>query len=412
MALNDIFFEERKIIRREEALVPSSKFIPQRLPCREDQLRKLGILFRDILTTAGAVYVRCVLVGPVGTGKTIVSQYFGREIEKAAIKYGINLKYIHINCPNSPSLFKIMKKIAESLGLSVPKRGLSAQEIMHHVWETLLEQNRFIIVALDDADHLIKKNKAESREIFYNLLRISDEYFDTKQYVHYIIIVKEISTLYSFDESITSMLLHNIIRFPPYSSKEIWEILAERVYEEKAVAENSVSEEIISFISDYIGYDKGGTGNARHALEILYLACKNAEMRGATRVDIHDVRRAASRVCLTLSVDDIRGLTLHELLLLLAIARIFRYSDIEFVKIGDVEKMYHLVCEEFNEKPRGHTQVWEYVKRLKNMRLINAHLSGAGIRGKTTLISLVYPPEDLENIIIEYLRNMQLYEDL
>jgi len=411
MSLEKILFGEGKIIRREEALIPSSKFIPRRLPCREKQLEKIGILFRDILRTKGSVYVRCVLEGPVGTGKTIVSQYFGKKIEEAAKKYGMNLRYVHVNCPNNPSLFKIMKKIAEKLGLSVPKRGLSAQEIMHHVWETLVEQNTYIIVALDDADLLIKRNRASSREIFYNLLRISDEYFDTKQHVNYIIIVKEISTLYSFEESITSMLLHNIIKFPPYSSEEIKEILAERVYEEKAVVENSVSEEILDMISEYIGYDKGGTGNARHALEILYLACKNAEMRGDTKVTVNDVRHAASKVCLSLSIDDIRGLTLHEILLLLAITRIFKYSDKEYVKIGDVEKMYHVVCEEYSEKPRGHTQVWEYVKRLSNMRLINARLSGVGVRGKTTLISLVYPPEDLEHILVEYLKNRRLYEE-
>ena len=62
---------------------------------------------------------------------------------------------------------------------------------------------------------------------------------------------------------------------------------------------------------------------------------------------------------------------------------------------------YRAICKELNERPRGHTKVWEYVKTLKNFGIVNARLSGPGRRGKTTLISIPsIPLEALEKEIL------------
>ncbi len=50
------------------------------------------------------------------------------------------------------------------------------------------------------------------------------------------------------------------------------------------------------------------------------------------------------------------------------------------------------MCEEYREKKRGHTQFWKYLKDLDALGLIDAKLSGEGVVGKTTIISVPEMP--------------------
>src|SRR5213592_4517632 len=73
-------------------------------------------------------------------------------------------------------------------------------------------------------------------------------------------------------------------------------------------------------------------------------------------------------------------------LVLLSIARKSRKKA--YITMGEAEEAYAVVCEEYNEKPRAHTQFWKYVKELDALGLVDTKLSGKGEVGKTTLISL------------------------
>jgi len=68
-----------------------------------------------------------------------------------------------------------------------------------------------------------------------------------------------------------------------------------------------------------------------------------------------------------------------------------------YMSMGEAEDAYAVVCEEYGEKKRGHTQLWKYVRDLSVSGIIEAKASEAGRRGKTTLISLPrVPASDLE----------------
>ncbi len=56
--------------------------------------------------------------------------------------------------------------------------------------------------------------------------------------------------------------------------------------------------------------------------------------------------------------------------------------------MGEAEQAYEIVCEEYGEKRRAHTQLWKYVRDLDALGLIDTKLSGKGVVGKSTLISL------------------------
>jgi cell division control protein 6 len=56
--------------------------------------------------------------------------------------------------------------------------------------------------------------------------------------------------------------------------------------------------------------------------------------------------------------------------------------------MGEAENAYAVVCEEYGEEKRGHTQLWKYVQELSALDVIKTEPSSVGLRGKTTLISL------------------------
>jgi len=75
------------------------------------------------------------------------------------------------------------------------------------------------------------------------------------------------------------------------------------------------------------------------------------------------------------------------------------------VSMGKLEQEYAGICSEIGEEPRRHTQVYEYVRRMKLMGIINTKQSGKGTRGRTTLVSLNVPvTPQLENLINRILR--------
>jgi Cdc6-like AAA superfamily ATPase len=72
--------------------------------------------------------------------------------------------------------------------------------------------------------------------------------------------------------------------------------------------------------------------------------------------------------------------------------------------MGDAENAYALICEEYSEKSRGHTQIWKYVQSLSATGIIETTVSGVGQRGKTTFIGLSrVPASDLEQELVKIL---------
>jgi cell division control protein 6 len=59
-----------------------------------------------------------------------------------------------------------------------------------------------------------------------------------------------------------------------------------------------------------------------------------------------------------------------------------------YVSLSEAERAYSVVCEEYNEKPNSHTQLWNYVQLLSTLGIIKTEVVQAGTRGRATRISL------------------------
>ena len=384
------------IFKGKESLAP--EFLPDKLPHREAQLRELVSNFRHLVTCPGSFSQRVLIVGSTGTGKTATARIFGRDFTRLARQQGINIRYVHINCHRNRQLYNVVLDIARQLNVPLPSRGLSVWEMYTAILSHLDETDVYTIITLDEFDYFAR---IAGKDAVYFLVRTYDDYADMIKRLNFIFITKSTASLTLLDSATESYLLKHIIKFNPYTSDELYDILLYRA--KQAFYEDVVDEDVLRYIADIVGIDKGGDGNARLALEILMLAGEAAEKEDSMKVNVEHVRKAVSVVSSDIVniSEAIYYLPLHELILLWATIRVLRRSEQPYVKIGDIEKEYIMLCETLGEQPRRHTQVYEYAMNLKRASIVDARTSGKGQRGRTTLLSIRFGPLDVLEKFVE-----------
>ncbi len=353
-------------------------------------------MFRSLLTEPGGAAQRVILAGPVGTGKTAVSKLFGERMTRLAKDQSIKLDYQHFNCHKERTLFNIVRRLAANYHPTLPDRGFSVGELFSLVRDFLEEKNSHLLLCLDEVSFLVNTSNEDP---LYFLTRSTDEKLNPSQRISLILISRSPDFIQHLDESTQSSLMHNIIPFEHYSHSQLLDILAERSRD--ALQDGTCDEEVLETIAE--NGEEGG--DARYVLELLWRAAKYADELSSERILPEHVRMAAADVSLNLRLEDMEVVPRPELLVLLAITRALKANQKAHVTMSEMEEMYKVVCEEFEEKPRGHAQVFEYIQNLKSMDIITARPSGVGFRGRTTLIGL--PDVPLSVIEREIIR---LYE--
>ena len=365
-------------------------YVPPRLPHREPQLNLLNQFFRFAVESPGKMAQRVLISGKIGTGKTVLSQHFGLNIAKEAQEREINLHYVHVNCRECRgSLFMILQRIILRFYPRFPRRGYSAEELLQMLMQILDERNAYLILAMDELEALIR---SEGSDPLYNLTRIQEDRLKAPQRLSLLCVLREPEYLDMLDSSTRSTLQRNIIHLEEYSKLQLRDILNDRVT--LAFHYGTVPAPILDLIAE-LAASEGG--DARYAIELLWRAGKYADASASPRILPEYVRKAAVSVYPVVRKDMISSLGLHEKLFLLGVARHFKQTGAAYISMGEAEDAYAVVCEDFDEMRRGHTQLWKYVKELSALGIVKIEPSGLGKRGKTTLISLPrIPASDLE----------------
>ncbi len=365
-------------------------FIPSRLPHREKEHRLLMEFFDFLLRFPERMAQRVLITGDVGTGKTALAQRFGGDMTLEANKRGVNLRYVHVNCREyRGSLFLVLQHAVNVFRPTFPKRGFSAEELLGTLMQCLDEEKAFLILALDEFDSLIQR---EGSDAVYKLTRLQEMRANKPQRVSLIGILRDLTAIERLDVSSRSTLQRNVVSLQKYSGNQLTDILGDRV--SLAFEPSAVPDDTVTLTAELASEENG---NARFAIELLWRAGKYADSEDLGAVTAECVRKAVSSIVPSVRKSELATLGHHEKLFLLGVARLFKENEKAYVTLVEAEQAYAVVCEEFDDKPNSHAQVWKYAQFLSALRILRTEVATVGVRGRSTCISLpTIPAGELE----------------
>jgi archaeal cell division control protein 6 len=236
-------------------------------------------------------------------------------------------------------------------------------------------------VILDEVDALLRANKGG--ELLYNLSRFEME----PETGLSLILVSQRDVTPHMDEATRSTIKRtNTLVLEPYGLEAMEAIVNLRT--KLAFLPGAVPPKVAELVADIASRK----GDARLAIELLAAAGTNANDRGAEEVSAEDVRTAKASIHSELPEHKLRELPMHELYVLLAIARRLSRSQESYATTGEVLDTYALIAEEYEEAARGSTQFWQYLKNLEGYGFVDMRKSSKGHVGTTHLISLPDAP--------------------
>lgn len=289
----------------------SSRYVPQRLPHRDEQLSRLLSLIREPL--AGRAFLQVIqLVGPVGTGKTssgfLVMQKLGEEVP------ALNHLYVNLRALSEPSPWLIYSFISSQLGARL-SRSISAGEAFLKLVKLLeKDESKRYVITVDEADELTGVRSLKGGRVVYNLTRLPE--LGARSVAAVVFIARRAEWYAGLAEEEKSTLGSIVIRYPPYTFEQLVDIIAYRASGafRNGALEEGVVEHVARATLDLFG------GDVRAALDLLLYAGFIADSEKASHVGLKHVEKALAQVTGSsyLSEETSRGLSKAEKIVLAA----------------------------------------------------------------------------------------------
>src|SRR3989339_446915 len=233
----------------------SFDYVPPKLVHRENQMKRLIMLFRPVVEEDGAQ--NAVLTGSVGTGKTATAKRFCTDLKDHAEKKQKAIDWTIVNCRQRNSESAVVLQIVNHFQPNFPDRGFSITEMLRILRKDLEKRKLHMVVVLDEADVLLKK---AGPDIIYKLTRFGEEKLEAKPLVS-LILVSQKNIFDMLDAASTSTFKRtNLIEFGKYTTEELRDIVAQRA--ELALHEGGIEDGALDIIAEV----SSEWGDARFAI--------------------------------------------------------------------------------------------------------------------------------------------------
>lgn len=361
-------------------------YTPDTIPHRDEQIQQIAGILAPALRMEKPSNI--FLYGRTGSGKTVVSQYVADQLMKAARKKNVNLQIFYLNCKMkkvADTEYRLMAQLANSFGAKVPATGLPTDEIYRLFLEKVDEEDKMIVLILDEIDQLV--NKAGDG-ILYNLTRINSEL--RRAEISFIGISNDLVFVDNLDPRVKSSLSEEELVFPPYNALQLQDILKERVG--LAFKKGVIEEGVIEKCAAYAAREHG---DARRALELIRVAGEIAERKNKNKVSVANLDEAEEkierdRVGYIVKTQPKQGQ--------IVLYSIFNLDLKDKVFTGDVYSVYNDKCKLCGLKPLTQRRVSDIIAELDMLGIINARVVSKGRYGRTREISLAIPNSSVEEL--------------
>lgn len=364
---NAKIFMDREVMRHD--------YVPDRLPHREEQIKRLGETVAPVLK--GARSSNLFVYGKTGTGKTAVTRYVLSRLEFRAKEYNAPVKFCYVNCYMAGSDYRVLASLCQSMGVSVPFTGLSVGEVFDRFRAGVDAAKVIFIAVLDEADALVKTH---GDGLLYELTRINETLCQSK--VSIIGISNDLRFKEFLDPRVISSLSEEEMMFRPYDAGELRNILLERA--RTAFCDSALSDAAVGLCAALAAAEHG---DARRALDLLRVAGEVAERKGANVVVEEHVRDAEKHIEHNRVFEGLQNLTLHSKLVVLSIYNLSK-THVGGVITGEISEIYNELCAELGITSLTQRRLSTLINELDAMGLANAKVVSMGRYGRTKKIRL------------------------
>lgn len=366
----------------------SFDYVPDVLVHREAQLQRLQTIFRPVLH---GVRKTALLLGSVGTGKTVTAKRFSQDIISEGSLSSLNVASVLINCREKRSEHAILHAINSYFNPGCPDRGLSAEEFLRSIRKNMESRKLHLIVILDEADEMLRRG---ADDLIYVLTRFNEEF--SQEYSLSLILISQRYLLDQLDKSALSTFCKaNIVNFERYNVEELRDIVSSRI--DLAFFPGTVENECVDLIAEA----SADWGDARFAIELLETSALIAEENRLSVVTPECVREAKNMTCSDGSYETkLSKMDFNHKLVLLSICRSIGRNA--YTTSTATENAYKIASEECNIVAKGTTSFWKYLKDLANDGWIEQRVvtdpNGSG--GRTSCIYISdFPIGELRYLI-------------
>ncbi len=340
-------------------------YVPETFKHRDEQMRSLTYALRPAVR--GSRPLNVMVRGPPGTGKTTSIQKLYDEVGAQTS----DVRTIRVNCQVNSTRYSVFSRLFEgTFDYEPPSSGISFKKLFGQIAEKLVEEDRVLVVALDDVNYLFYENEAS--DTLYSLLRAHEEYPGAKIGVIVVSSDPALDVIDELDSRVQSVFRPEDVYFPVYDQPEIVEILDERV--RRGFHDGVIGRETLERVAKLTAE----SGDLRVGIDLLRRAGLNAEMRASRTVEMQDVNEAYEKSKYISLSRSLSNLTDTERALLEVVA----HNDGD--QAGDVYEAFH------DRTDLGYTRYSEIVNKLDQLGLIDADYADVEGRGRSRSLSLAY----------------------
>ncbi|HDI31475.1 MAG: hypothetical protein DRJ41_00900 [Thermoprotei archaeon] len=311
----------------------SPRYIPERLPHREDEISKILSMLPEEPEQANLVLQ---LQGPPGTGKTSSAVHVGRRISSPEVTY------LYVNLKILGSKFAAYRELLRQFLGTSPSRSLSSEEMLVQLIRGLKEKKKYAAIILDEIDYFLKSSRDTS--IVYDMTRINEiDPIEGSNVICTMFIVRDPKWRRGLGGAERSSLGSLIVLFNPYTKEQLVDILNYRA--EEAFTKGAVDLEVVEYVAEQVVEES--EGDVRYALDILLHAGTLAENRGQEKVTLDDVREVISQLSPNINSEELQALNKNEKIILLSLAYALKSSSQPYVGFSDLYEVYKEVARSY-----------------------------------------------------------------
>jgi len=374
------FLAKQPLFQDKKAL--QSNYTPETINHRDSQIKQIADILAPILR--GEKPSNIFIYGKTGTGKTLCARYVANQISHVTAQKDLPVKIIYLNCKLkkiADTEYRLIAQLAREFGKAIPPTGLPTDEVYSIFFNAVDNEQKSIILILDEVDQLINKI---GDEILYNLTRINETL--KKSQVCLIGISNNLIFTEHLDPRVKSSLSEEEILFPPYNALQIQSILRQRGRE--AFHAKVIGSGVIEKCAAYAAKEHG---DARRALELLRVAGEIAERENSTSISMGHIDKADKKIEED-RIFDVLVAQPKQFQATLYAALAISQKRKGPIFTGEIYELYRNICQKTALASLTQRRVSDIIAEMDMLGLINAKVISKGRYGRTREITLSVPP--------------------